>query len=142
MAGALVPFRQKDGAEAKPQIRIKPKMEMAIRMYACGQVSSQKAAAVLAGVGENRFSIVLNSPQGQAVVDSVRSELDFKYKALYKKFIDVVSNAMEHVDPAVALAGASLYAKTSVGMKHNVVLTAEDVVQQIIKGEYTEVEGK
>lgn len=140
MAGELIVFKPKEGEEPKPVVKIKPKMEQAIRLFACGQVSSQKAAAVLAGVGENRFSIVLNSPQGQAIVDSVRSELDFKYKSLYKKFIDVVSSAMDHADPAVALAGANLYAKTSVGMKHNVVLTAEDVVQQILNGEYHEEE--
>lgn len=138
MAGELVAFKTRDGAEPKPQVRIKPKMEQAIRMFACGQVTSQKAAAVLAGVGENRFSIVLNSPQGQAIVDAVRGELDFRYQSLYKKYIDVVSNAMDHADPAVALAGASLYAKTNIGMKHKVAMTAEDVVQQIINGEYTE----
>lgn len=123
----------KPAPKVKP---IKPKVEQAIRLYACGQVTSQKAAAALAGIHENRFSIVLNSPQGQEIVNSIRCELDFKYKALYQKFINVVSSAMDHVDPAVALAGASLYAKTSVGTKHTVELTAEDIVQQIINGGY------
>lgn len=140
MSGELVKLPISDSVKAKQMRPIRPKVDQAIRLYACGQVSSQKAAAVLAGIGENRFSILLNSPQGQAIVDSVRSELDFKYKSLYKKFIDVVSSAMDHADPAVALAGANLYAKTSVGTKHTVVLTAEDVVQQIINGEYKEIE--
>lgn len=118
------------------EIKIKPKMEQAIRMYACGQCADQKAAAAIAGVHPNRFSIVLNSSAGQAIVNSVRNELEFKYKAMFKKFIQVVGDAMDHADPAVALAGASLYAKTSVGMKHTVELTAEDVVQQIMNGTY------
>lgn len=123
---------------AKSVKPIKPKVELAIRMYACGQVESQKAAAVIAGIHPNRFNIVLNSPQGEAIVRSVRGELEFQYRAMYKRFIEVVGAAMKHPDPAVALAGAGLYAKTSVGTKHTVVLTAEDVVQQIISGEYVE----
>lgn len=120
----------------KQPMRIKPKVEQAIRLYACGQVESQKAAAVIAGISENRFSIVLNSPEGQSIVSKVRGELEFQYQSLFRQFIGVVKDAMNHPEPSVALAGAALFAKTQIGTKHSVVLSAEDVVRQIIEGTY------
>lgn len=124
--------------EIKPKAYkpLKPKIAMAVRMYACGQVSTQQAAAVLAGVKLCRFNEALHSPEGQDIVRRVQQELDFRYQALYTKFINVVDEAMSHVDPAIALAGASLYAKTQIGTKTKIELTAEDVVKQIIEGTY------
>lgn len=129
------PYSQGNVVVAR-QIKIKPKHENAIRMFATGQVASIKAAAAIAGCHELYFSQILNSPQGQAVVSSVKGELDFKYQALYSKFIAVVDEAMSHPEPSVALAGASLFAKTQIGTKHTVELSAEDIVQQIINGTY------
>jgi hypothetical protein len=129
------PYSQTNVVVAR-QLKVKPKHESAIRMYACGQVDSIKSAAVLAGTHEVYFSQLLNSPQGQKIVESVKGELDFKYQRLYARFIDVVGDAMNHPEPAVALAGASLFAKTQIGTKHKVELSAEDVVQQIINGTY------
>jgi hypothetical protein len=118
------------------RMRIKPLQEQALRLYATGVVSSIEAAAVVAKCSSVRLIQLINSPAGQAVVDSVKSELDFRYQSLYKKFIQVVGDAMDHPEPAVALAGASLFAKTQIGTKHKVELSAEDIVQQIINGTY------
>jgi hypothetical protein len=117
-------------------IRIKPKHEQAIVLFATGQVSSVKAAAAVAGCTASHMSAMLNSPAGQTIVERVKGELDFKYQSLYTKFIDVVSDAMSHPEPSVALAGANLFAKTQIGTKHTVQLSAEDIVQQIINGSY------
>lgn len=126
-----------DEVEVLPrEIKVTPKYELGIRAFASGSVKSQAAAAALAGINETRFGIVLNSPEGQKVVARVRGELDFKYQALYTKFIRVVEDAMDHPEPAVALAGANLFAKTQIGTKHNVVLSAEDVVASIMNGTY------
>lgn len=116
--------------------KLKPKYEHAIVMYSLGKLASLEAASAVAGISKVRFSVLLNSPAGQAVVERVRKELDFRYQALQKKFIDVVEQALDHPDPAVALAGASLFAKTQIGTKVKVELSAEDVVQQLMQGTY------
>lgn len=118
--------------------KLTAKQELAIRMLACGQVANEKAAAAVAKCSTQRFSQILNSHLGQQVVARVRGELDFRYQNLYNKFIDVVELAMDHADPSVALAGASLFAKTQLGTKHTtkIELSAEDVVSQIINGDY------
>lgn len=123
----------------KPKVTrpIKPRVEQALRMYACGMYKTQHEAAVAAGLKDGRFSIVINSDQGQKILNSVRGELDLRYQTLYNKFIDVVESALDHADPAVALAGASLFAKTQIGTKIRAELTAEDVVQQLLNGTYT-----
>lgn len=122
-------------ADYRPEI-VSPKAEQAIAMYTIGQFKDQKEAAVVAGLSLNRFNIVLNSPAGQAVVARVRGEQEQRYQNLYRKFVDVVEQALDHADPAVALAGANLFAKTQVGTKVKVELSAEDIVQQIINGTY------
>jgi hypothetical protein len=119
---------------------VSPGIELGIRALASGACSTHKAAAALAGCSETRFGTVLNSPEGQKVVNRVRGELDFKYQALYKKYIDVVEMGLDHPEPSVALAAANLFAKTQIGTKTNVVLTAEDVVQSIMNGTYEEIE--
>lgn len=124
---------------AKPRTRhIRPKIEEAIKLYTLGQLPDKQTAARFAGVNANWFSILFNSPEGQAIVNSTRQQLEFQYQALYKKFVKVVGEALDHPDPAVALAGANLFAKTSVGTKTTVNLTAEDVVQSILNGSYQE----
>ena len=51
--------REPDEVETLDSVKsISPKMEVAIRAYASGQVKSQAEAAGLAGVHPNRFNIV------------------------------------------------------------------------------------
>jgi len=116
--------------------KITPKLEQALVLYATGQVRDSKEAAKLARCSYSRFANLINTPRGQAVVERVRGELDFRYQALYKKFIDVVEEAMDHIEPSVALAGAALFAKTQIGTKHKIELSAEDIVQQLLTGTY------
>jgi len=117
---------------------VSPKYELAIRAYASGSVKTQAEAAKLAGVHPTRFGIVLNSNEGQKVVNRVRGELDFQYQALYKKYIEVIEMGLDHPEPAVALGAAKLFAQTQIGSKMNVVLTAEDIVKSIMDGTYEE----
>lgn len=117
---------------------LKPKQEQAVVLYTLGKLTTLEEAAAWAGIKKDRFSVILNSPAGQATVARVRGELDFKYQALYSKFIDVVSQALDHPNPQVALAGASLFAKTQIGEKHKYEISAEDVVKQIMAGTYAQ----
>lgn len=111
---------------------------MAIRLYATGQVDTIEAAAKLGKCSATYLSEILNTPAGQGLVNKIQGELDFKYQTLYSKFINIVGNAMDHPDPAVALAGANLFAKTRIGQKIKVELSAEDVVKSIVEGTYQE----
>lgn len=138
-SGAMV-IEPEEGRAAGPREpkSVSPGIELGIRALASGQCKTQVEAARLAGVHPNRFNQVLNSTEGQKVVNRVRGELDFEYQALYRKYINVVDMALDHPEPAVALAGAKLFAQTQIGTKTNVVLTAEDVVQSIMNGTYEE----
>jgi hypothetical protein len=114
-----------------------PFEEHAIRMYSTGQCVTKTEGAALAKTTIPKFNKLLNSVQGQKIVDSVKSELEFEYGRLFKQFIEVVAAAMQHPEPSVALAGAKLFASTQIGTKHKVELSAEDIVQQIISGQYS-----
>jgi hypothetical protein len=122
----------------KQRDRLRPRIEMAIRLYATGQVDTIEAAAKLGKCSATYLSEILNTPAGQGLVNKIQGELDFKYQTLYSKFINIVGNAMDHPDPAVALAGANLFAKTRIGQKIKVELSAEDVVKSIVEGTYQE----
>lgn len=134
--GQVIPFTREHRRLAPD--RLKPKVEQAIRMYAAGQLPSQEAAAAVAKIHPNRFATILNSPAGQAVVTNVRSQLEFQYQGLFKKFINVVSDGLDHPDPSVALAAASLYGRTQIGTKVKVELSAEDIIRAIMDGTYQE----
>lgn len=121
---------------AKDPIEVKPIVEQAIKLYALGKFTTQVEAAAYASMHPNRFNTILQSPAGQAILNEVRKELDFRFDSLFKKTIDVIDMALDHPEPSVALAGASLFLKTNKGTKVNVELSAEDVVQQIMSGTY------
>lgn len=124
------------GLLERKQRPLKPKVEQAMKMYALGHFATQAEAAAYCGISETRFGSLCNSPEGQKVFEGVRAELELKYGFLYQKFVQVVSDALDHADPAVALAAANLYAKTQIGQKVRVELSAEDIVQQIMNGTY------
>lgn len=136
----VIPINQRTGKPFSPvQMKvekIKPKIEQAIRLWCVGKFLTLQEASAYAGINPNRMTTILNSPAGQAIVTAVRGEQDFAYQNLYQKFIEVVGDAMNHPEPAVALAGANLFAKTQIGTKHKVELSAEDIVQQIMSGTY------
>jgi hypothetical protein len=136
----LVPSKRGAGfnaptvSKAKNSVRLKPATEMAIRMYALGKYSTEQAMAASGLTTKARWSMILNSPAGQACMTEVRGELEHKFQAQFSKVIDVLDQGLDHPEPSVALASASLWLKTNRGSKVEVKVTAEDLVQQLMGG--------
>ena len=133
--GTVVPF-SKERQRVTPRVNVNPRIALAIRAYTAGQLSNQEAAAAMAKCSTVRFNAVLNSPAGEAIVNEVRKQLETRYQNLFKKFIDVIEEGLDHPEPGVALAAANLYQKSQIGTKVKVELSAEDVIKQIMDGSY------
>lgn len=117
---------------------VQPAVEQAIKLYTLGKYRTQAEASAACGISEVRFNVILKKPEGQKIVEQVREALDMQFQNLFTKVVDVIGSALDHADPAIALAGANLYLRTTKGTKVNVELSAEDVVQQIMNGHYQE----
>jgi len=112
---------------------IGPRMEQAVRLYACGKYSAEQVAKQV-GCAKGSLIAAWNSPQGQAIADTIRGDLENRFQGLYSKVIDVLGEALDHDEPSVALAAASLWLKSGKAKKVEVSLTAEDLVQRIMSG--------
>lgn len=131
----LVRPQRKPSVEAvMPKGKISPKIEQAIRLYACGK-GSQIDVAKACGVSVARLQTLLQSDEGIAIQRGIRNELEHKFQALFEKTINVLESALDHPDPSIALAGANLWLKSAKSTKVEVQLTAEDIVQKLMRGE-------
>lgn len=112
---------------------LSPQTEYATRLFATGKFSAHQAAAH-AGMSYSHFHRVINSPPGQALINQLRSIQEEEFQSQFQKVIEVVGAALDHQDPAIALAGANLWLKACRKQKVEVEITAEDLVQKIMGG--------
>lgn len=115
--------------------KLTPKVEMAIRLYACGKGTWEECGRLAGGIHKNTLIQAYGSSAGQALAAEVRSELEEKFQGLFEKAINVIDMGLQHPEPSVALASANLWFKTARATKVEVKLTAEDLVQKIMNGE-------
>jgi hypothetical protein len=119
-------------SDRKATRRLKPLQEQALRMYAIGKYDWDEARVAAGVKSKAEWSLILNSQAGQAVVSEVRGILEDKFQAQFSKVVDVLGQGLDHPDPQVALASASLWLKTNRGSKVEVKITAEDLVAQLM----------
>lgn len=115
-------------------VRVSPKQEQALRLYALGKYSLEEFRIAL-GVGAARATQIINSAAGQSVIANVRGELEHRFQSQFEEVINVLDLGLKHPEPSVALAAANLWLKHNRGTKVEVKVTAEDLVAKIMNGE-------
>lgn len=120
------------GLQRKTERPISPKMELALRLHVFG-AKELKVAAEEAGVSYNGLSRVLRTDQGRKMIEHLRSLVDEEFKNRSLKVLGVLDVALDHADPKIALAGASLWMKYYRPQRIDVSLSAEDVVKKMME---------
>jgi hypothetical protein len=113
---------------------LSPQQEIAMRMYATGQLSRKQLPEHL-GVSSSRCTQLINSKAGQQCIAEVRGELEHRFQAQFEKVLDVIDDGLVHPEPSVALAAANMWMKNARASKVEVRITAEDLIGKIMSGE-------
>jgi hypothetical protein len=116
--------------------KLGPKHRMALRLLSLG--SSRERVASELGISIQTVRAAEKSSLGQEYMQGVEKELDQDFKRLYKKVISTIEEGLDCSDARVALASANIWLKAHGKFVQRVEtrdLTAEDIIQKIVKGE-------
>lgn len=115
-----------------------PGIELAIRLKCLGL--DVRRVSRLTNIAPGRILREMIKPEGQAIIEQVRRELDQEFKFLHKKVLGVISNALDSSDANTALSAANLWLKVEKENKIKIELSAEDIIQQLFEQRKRQVE--
>lgn len=130
-----VPFWYIEPQRAE-HVKLDTRAEMGLRLFASGTPLVQ--AAALAKTKPQKIRALLQTEQGKETLKHIRLELDEEFKALYRDSIQVLRENLHSADPTIKMKAADTFMKYAKEINLNVVLTAEDLVRQLMKGEVKE----
>lgn len=107
-------------------------VEYAARMFLSG-IHLDKAAEI-AKVSERRVRDYLKKDEGKALAEEIRSELDAEFKSLYGDMIEVLRSELSNPKPEVRLSAVNTGFRYLKDIKVVLDVSAEDLVQKIMKG--------
>lgn len=105
-------------------------VEYGARLFASGVLLDR--ACEIAHIRPYRLREFLNSSQGKALLESIRSELDEEFKNLYAQTIDTLYHDLRNPNPQVHQGAASLFLRHAKEIKVKLDITAEDLVKKIM----------
>ena len=108
-------------------------LDYAARLFFCG--FHLEDAAEKANVTPRRLRAFLKTDKGKVLAKDVTSELDEEFKGLYGDAIEVLRDGMRNPKAEIRLNAANSALRYLKEIKVNVELSAEDLVQKIMKGE-------
>jgi predicted transcriptional regulator len=110
-----------------------PRKSLALRLCMAGRLVYEAAEDV--GISTQTLSNYINSQAGQDEIKVIRAEYDEEFKNLYASAIQVIRECMKSPDPVVKLNAANTWLRHSKEIKVDIVLSAEDIIQKLMKGE-------
>ena len=111
---------------------INPKYEIGIRLWMTGIEMEEVSKRV--GVATQTLYSFKCSPQGQELVQKIRSDMDEEFRNLQVKVNKILSEALDHPEVAISLTAVNIFLRATKGREFKVELTAEDIVQKLMGG--------
>jgi len=109
------------------------KHKLAIRLVAGGLSRSEAAQA--AQISLSRLNVVMMTSPAWSYLNQCLQELDEEFQMQFRKVVSTIEEALACGDMSLRLAAAALWLKTNRTQKVQVEITAEDVVQKLLKEE-------
>ena len=109
------------------------KHKLAIRLVAGGLSRSEAAQA--AQISLSRLNVVMMTSPARSYLNQCLQELDEEFQMQFRKVVSTIEEALACGDMNLRLAAAALWLKTNRTQKVQVEITAEDVVQKLLKEE-------
>ena len=109
------------------------KHKLAIRLVAGGLSRSEAAQA--AQISLSRLNVVMMTSPARSYLNQCLQELDEEFQMQFRKVVSTIEEALACGDMNLRLAAAALWLKTNRAQKVQVEITAEDVVQKLLKEE-------
>jgi len=109
------------------------KHKLAIRLVAGGLSRSEAAQA--AKISLSRLNVVMMTSPARSYLNQCLQELDEEFQMQFRKVVSTIEEALACGDMNLRLAAAALWLKTNRTQKVQVEITAEDVVQKLLKEE-------
>ena len=109
------------------------KHKLAIRLVAGGLSRSEAAQA--AKISLSRLNVVMMTSPARSYLNQCLQELDEEFQMQFRKVVSTIEEALACGDMSLRLAAAALWLKTNRAQKVQVEITAEDVVQKLLKEE-------
>jgi len=106
--------------------------EYAARLFASGMFL--EAAAEKAGISERRLRDFLHTDTGKEVVRGVHEELDEEFKALYFDTVQELRLLIHDAKPEIRTSAINTFLRYAKELRVTLDITAEDLVQKIMKG--------
>ena len=109
------------------------KNKLAIRLVAGGLSRSEAAQA--AQISLSRLNVVMMTSPARSYLNQCLQEFDEEFQMQFRKVVSTIEEALACGDMNLRLAAAALWLKTNRTQKVQVEITAEDVVQKLLKEE-------
>lgn len=109
---------------------LRPQHKLALRLLAAGMTREEVAQATRLSL--SRIGQLVHSERGRRYLQEVEAELEEQFRYLYRGVIEALREGLQHSDPTVRLAAASLWLRAQKN-KVRVEFSAEDVVQQLLR---------
>jgi len=118
--------------EEKKEKHLSPKQRLALRLYACG--FTQEEIAEQYKLTPNAVSKMVTLPESQEYMKRIQEELDEEFQRLYGLVISSIRAGLSSLDMNSRLAASALWLKSSGKESLKLKLSAEDIIQELRKG--------